>query len=210
MSASSQKGVRAKDVKCSEGSLIVELEDGRTITAPLDWFPRLLHGSTDARARWNLSGHGEGIHWPELDEDISVPALLEGKRSGESARSLKLNLLQQRSFDFALQIVQFSKRLVDQQEYLFSKQILRRGTSLGSAIEEAVARRSAENMLPKLKSALKGAFESKYWLRLISESKIPKIHTDELDIDLSEVIRLLTSVIKMAEVEGGDSETTED
>jgi hypothetical protein len=56
---------------------------------PVVWYPRLLHGTTQERDNWRLIGQGEGIHWPDLDEDISVENLLEGTPSGESQRSLK-------------------------------------------------------------------------------------------------------------------------
>jgi hypothetical protein len=68
--------------------LAVELDDGRVISAPLEWYPRLLHGTPQERTRWSLIGGGSGIHWPELDEDISVEGLLAGRRSAESQRSI--------------------------------------------------------------------------------------------------------------------------
>ena len=67
--------------------LSVELDDGRTITVPVEWYPRLQHGSPRERRRWRLIGAGDGIHWPDLDEDISVEGLLTGNRSMESPRS---------------------------------------------------------------------------------------------------------------------------
>lgn len=73
----------------TKDALAVDLADGRTVIAPLAWYPRLLHGSTAERKRWHLIGRGEGIHWPDLDEDISVDGLLAGRRSGESQRSFK-------------------------------------------------------------------------------------------------------------------------
>lgn len=76
-------------VTVSEDTLAVDLADGRTITAPVAWFPRLAHGSPAERASWRLIGSGSGIHWPELDEDISVQSLLAGRRSGESQESLR-------------------------------------------------------------------------------------------------------------------------
>lgn len=69
---------RVLDVRFDDASLIVDLMDGRTISAPLAWFPRLLHASADARARWEKCGGGYGIHWPELDEDLSTEGLLRG------------------------------------------------------------------------------------------------------------------------------------
>jgi hypothetical protein len=73
----------------SKDALVVDLTDGRTISVPLAWFPRLLHGTAKERNKWRLIGDGEGIHWPDLDEDISVEGIVLGRRSGESQRSLK-------------------------------------------------------------------------------------------------------------------------
>lgn len=80
---------RAQDVVLTEDSLTVDLIDGRTVTVPLAWYPRLLHGQPEERNNWRLTGKGEGIHWPSLDEDISVENLLLGKPSGESQPSFK-------------------------------------------------------------------------------------------------------------------------
>jgi hypothetical protein len=79
----------AQAVAVSDDTLTVDLADGRSISAPLAWFPRLAHGSAAERANWRLIGRGEGVHWPDLDEDISVDNLLTGTRSGESDRSFK-------------------------------------------------------------------------------------------------------------------------
>jgi hypothetical protein len=79
----------ATAVRVDEDALTVELSDGRTISAPIVWYPRLAHGSPAERGRWRLIGGGEGIHWPDLDEDISVEGLLAGRPSGESQRSLQ-------------------------------------------------------------------------------------------------------------------------
>ncbi len=79
----------AQRVTVSEDALVVELTDGRTISVPLVWYPRLLHSKPAERNTWRLIGQGEGIHWPDLDEDISVENLILGRSSGESQRSLK-------------------------------------------------------------------------------------------------------------------------
>jgi hypothetical protein len=79
----------AKDVKVTEHALIVELCDGRSVSVPIDWYPRLAAGWPSERRRWELIGPGIGIHWPDLDEDISVEGLLVGLPSGESAASLE-------------------------------------------------------------------------------------------------------------------------
>ena len=76
--------VRANNVVITGDSLTVELNDGRSISAPLAWFPRLLHGTPEERNNWRLVGNAEGVHWPDLDEDISIENLLLGKPSGES------------------------------------------------------------------------------------------------------------------------------
>ena len=76
-------------VSVGEDALVVDLTDGRTITAPVAWFPRLAHGSPEERSNWRLLGQGEGIHWPDLDEDISVASLLAGRPSGETQDSLR-------------------------------------------------------------------------------------------------------------------------
>ncbi|KPF91671.1 hypothetical protein IP81_09865 [Novosphingobium sp. AAP83] len=69
---------RVLDVRCNEHSLIVDLMDGRTISVPLTWYPRLLHATSEQRAKWELAGAGFGIHWPEIDEDLSTEGLLRG------------------------------------------------------------------------------------------------------------------------------------
>ena len=88
-STSDLVGARAVAVKVTDDELAVQLEDGRTVAVPLVWYPRLLHGTKRERSRWRLIGRGVGIHWPALDEDISVAGLLAGRRSGESQASLK-------------------------------------------------------------------------------------------------------------------------
>ena len=79
----------AEGVSVTEDTLSVDLSDGRTIAVPLAWFPRLLHATPKERSKWRLVGRGHGIHWTELDEDISVEGLLAGKSSGESQTSFK-------------------------------------------------------------------------------------------------------------------------
>ena len=79
----------AIDVSVSDDTLCVELSDGRTISVPVDWYPRLTHATERQRANWRIIGRGDGIHWEDIDEDISVGALLAGKPSGESLSSLK-------------------------------------------------------------------------------------------------------------------------
>jgi len=79
----------AQDVKVTKDTLIVDLADGRTLSVPVSWYPRLAHGTPAEQSEWELIGRGHGIHWPKLDEDIAVEDLLAGRRSGESPTSLK-------------------------------------------------------------------------------------------------------------------------
>ena len=79
----------AQTVRVSANTLPVDLADGRSIAVPVEWYPRLANGTVAERNNWRFIGRGEGIHWPDLDEDISVENLLSGARSGESQRSLK-------------------------------------------------------------------------------------------------------------------------
>ncbi len=90
---------RAKHVGVAEDSLTVDLVDGRTVSVPIGWYPRLVHGTSEERNNWRIIGGGEGIHWPDLDEDISIENLLAGKPSYESQRSLKSWLEQRRTVD---------------------------------------------------------------------------------------------------------------
>jgi hypothetical protein len=79
----------AEAVRVTEDALAVDLVDGRSISVPLSWFPRLAHGTPKERAHWRFVGQGEGIHWPDLDEDISVRSLLVGRSSDETQASLE-------------------------------------------------------------------------------------------------------------------------
>ncbi|MGH8503225.1 MAG: DUF2442 domain-containing protein [Gammaproteobacteria bacterium] len=84
MSSLSLKAIpRAVAARCTEDELVVSLNDGRTLSVPLVWFPRLAHAAPEQLSRYELLGEGQGIHWPEVDEDISVVGLLEGQPSVE-------------------------------------------------------------------------------------------------------------------------------
>ena len=83
-----EREVFAESVQFSDDSMTVHLDDGRAISVPLAWYPRLLNGKLPERLNFELIGGGEGIHWPELDEDISVEGVLAGKRSAETDESL--------------------------------------------------------------------------------------------------------------------------
>lgn len=83
------KELTAQDVRFGEDDLIIALSDGRTLTVPLAWFPRLFHATPAERANCRWIGRGVGIHWPDLDEDIAVEDLVLGRPSGESPDSLR-------------------------------------------------------------------------------------------------------------------------
>jgi len=81
---------RVADVEFSEDSLTVSLMDGRSISVPLAWYPRLLHATPAQRARWQIAGGGYGIHWPDLDEDLSTEGLLRGAPAPQPGPSRRL------------------------------------------------------------------------------------------------------------------------
>ncbi|MEQ8336742.1 MAG: DUF2442 domain-containing protein [Cyclobacteriaceae bacterium] len=83
------KDIEAIDVSFDEDSMCVHLSDGRSISTPLAWYPRLYHGTTQERNKWQIIGKGSGIHWPQLDEDLSVESIILGRPSMEKADSLK-------------------------------------------------------------------------------------------------------------------------
>ena len=89
--------IKAQHLTITRDALVVDLKDGRTISVPIAWYPRLLYGTSGERKNWRWIGQGEGIHWPDLDEDISLENILAGKRSGESQRSFKLWLEKRKS-----------------------------------------------------------------------------------------------------------------
>jgi hypothetical protein len=88
-SAVDGRAALAIDVVVGDDALSVELGDGRTIAAPLAWYPRPAHATAEERTTWRLIGGGRGIHWPAVDEDISVANLLAGQPSAESQSSFK-------------------------------------------------------------------------------------------------------------------------
>jgi four helix bundle protein len=106
------------------------------------------------------------------------------------------SIIQRKSFAFALQIIQLYKQLLEQHEYVLSKQLLRSGTSIGANVEEASAGQSRKDFLAKMGIASKEARETRYWLRLLRESGLVDIDvTNELHI-VNEIIRILTSIVK--------------
>ena len=88
-SAAEMKIPLVEKISFTKDTMAVDLSDGRTISVPIAWFPRLLHATKGERESWRLIGNGHGIHWDEIDEDISVEGLLAGRPSGESQKSFK-------------------------------------------------------------------------------------------------------------------------
>lgn len=85
--------IRVRGVILSEHELSVALMDGRTITVPLAWYPRLANGAPPQRANWEVSGGGYGIHWPDLDEDLDTEGLLLGRRAPIGSENWRSSLL---------------------------------------------------------------------------------------------------------------------
>ena len=81
--------VGIQDIKVTSSALTIELSDGRSISAPLVWYPRLLNASSKERNNWELIGEGHGIHWPDLDEDLSMEGIIQGRPSYESQKSFQ-------------------------------------------------------------------------------------------------------------------------
>jgi four helix bundle protein len=108
----------------------------------------------------------------------------------------KQNIIQMKTFDFALKIVELCKTLQKSKEYMASKQLFRSGTSIGANVEEALAAQSRKDFISKMSIALKEARETHYWLRLFQESQMVegnyKVRIDEI----REIIRILTSIVK--------------
>lgn len=107
------------------------------------------------------------------------------------------SLIKKRTYEFALRIIDLYRMLISANEYLLSKQLLKAGTSIGANVEEAIAGQSRADFLSKMSIASKEAREFNYWLRLIKDSKILESHdVDALLAESSEIIRILTSIVK--------------
>lgn len=87
--ASQVESPNVTKVACTDERLVVDLSDGRVLSVPLEWYPRLVHATPAERAHWRLIGHGEGVHWPDIDEHLSVEGFLAGRRSLESQASFR-------------------------------------------------------------------------------------------------------------------------
>ncbi|MBO6584550.1 MAG: four helix bundle protein [Gracilimonas sp.] len=109
---------------------------------------------------------------------------------------VKKNLIQDKSFEFSLSIIHLYRKLVQQKEYIISKQLLRSGTSIGANIEEALAGFSKKDFIFKMSISSKEARETRYWLRLLKESDLTNINLDSYLLQIDEIINILTSIVK--------------
>ena len=109
---------------------------------------------------------------------------------------MKENLIQDKSFDFALDIIELYKVLQENKEYILSKQILRSGTSIGANIEEAIAGQSKKDFLSKINISLKEARETRYWLRLLDRSQLVRLDYSKYLEEILSIINILTKIVK--------------
>lgn len=110
--------------------------------------------------------------------------------------AIKNNLIQEKSFNFALSIISLFKKLQEEREYIISKQILRSATSIGANIEEAIAGQSKKDFLSKLSISLKEARETRYWLRLLQESELTTINVTVYQKEALEIVNILSAIVK--------------
>ncbi len=108
---------------------------------------------------------------------------------------VKENIIRLKSFEFALEIIVLYKNLIEEREYVISKQLLRSGTSIGANVEEASAAQSRRDFLSKMSIASKEARETKYWLRLLQKSNLAQMDLSDCLQDIDEIVRILTSIV---------------
>jgi len=113
----------------------------------------------------------------------------------------KENLILDRTFDFALKIIELYKLMTEQREYVLSKQLLRSGTSVGANVEEATAAYSKKDFAAKMSIASKEARETRYWLRLIDKSQIANLDVKEYLDEVEHIVNILTAIVKTSQNE---------
>ncbi len=111
----------------------------------------------------------------------------------------KENIILERSFEFALKIVELYRQMSEQKEFVLSKQILRSGTSIGANVEEASAGYSKKDFTAKMSIASKEARETRYWLRLIDKSQIAKVEVKEYLDEIEHIVNILTAIVKTSQ-----------
>ena len=111
----------------------------------------------------------------------------------------KDNIIEQKSFEFALKVIELYKEMLGQKEYVLSKQLLKSGTSIGANVAEATAAQSKRDFIAKMAISSKEARETKYWLRLIKESGIVKVEADSYLRQIEDIINILTKIVKTSQ-----------
>lgn len=111
----------------------------------------------------------------------------------------KQNIIQEKSFDFSISVIQLYKLLIDEKEFLISKQLLKSGTSIGANVEEAIAGQSRKDFISKMAIASKEARETRYWLRLIDKSDLFNIEVGNYLVAIDEIVRILTAIVKSSQ-----------
>lgn len=112
---------------------------------------------------------------------------------------MKRNIIAEKTFDFALKIIDLYVKLIKENEYVLSKQLLKSGTSIGANVEESIAAQSTKDFINKLSISAKEARETRYWLRLLDKSKLTQINVNEHLSDVEEIIKILTKIIKTSQ-----------
>ncbi len=112
----------------------------------------------------------------------------------------KNSIILDKTFDFALSIIDLYKRMLEQKEFILSKQLLRSGTSIGANVEEATAAISKKDFIAKMSIASKEARETRYWLRLIHKSKLVDLNTEMYLSNIDDLINILTAIVKTAQL----------
>ena len=107
----------AESVTVTKDTLSVDLSDGRTISVPLSWFPRLVHATLAERSNWRLIGKGHGVHWPDIDEDISIEGLLAGRDSGDEVWNAIVKSSTYGSSDGAAENIQIPLAIIQRQRF---------------------------------------------------------------------------------------------
>lgn len=109
------------------------------------------------------------------------------------------SIIKNKSFQFSLKIISLYKHLLSEKEFIISKQLLKSGTSVGANIEEALAGQSKKDFIAKMSISSKEARETKYWLRLLKESELTSINVDTILVDVEELIKMLTAIVKTSQ-----------
>ena len=112
---------------------------------------------------------------------------------------MKKNVIQDKSFEFSLQIIELYKLLIRDKEYIISKQLLRSGTSIGANIEEASAGQSKKDFTAKMSIASKEARETRYWLKLLQKSQLTKMDYTKYLNAIEEIINIITAIVKTSQ-----------